>query len=58
MPVELHGGPIGSLDLYSARPRDWDDSEIGALQAYAGIVANLLPQEQVEQHGAHDRCDN
>jgi GAF domain-containing protein len=42
VPVELHGGPIGSLDLYSSKPRDWDDSEIGALQAYAGIVANLL----------------
>jgi hypothetical protein len=35
-------GPIGSLDLYSAKPRDWDDSEVSALQAYAGIVANLL----------------
>jgi hypothetical protein len=23
-------------------PRGWDDSEISALQAYAGIVANLL----------------
>jgi GAF domain-containing protein len=42
VPVELHGGPIGSLDLYSAQPRDWDDSEVSALQAYAGIVANLL----------------
>ena len=42
VPVELHGGPIGSLDLYSSQPRDWDDSEVGALQAYAGIVANLL----------------
>ena len=42
VPVELQGGPIGSLDLYSAQPRDWDDSQIGALQAYAGIVANLL----------------
>ena len=41
-PIELHGGPIGSLDLFWARPRDWDDSEIGALEAYAGIVANLL----------------
>ena len=42
VPVELHGGPIGSLDLYSAQPRDWNDSEVSALQAYAGIVANLL----------------
>ena len=42
VPIELHGGPIGSLDLYSTQPRDWDDSEVSALQAYAGIVANLL----------------
>ena len=42
VPVELHGGPIGSLDLYSFQPRDWDDSEVSALQAYAGIAANLL----------------
>jgi GAF domain-containing protein len=42
VPIELQGGPIGSLALYWARPRDWDDSEIGALQAYAGVVANLL----------------
>jgi GAF domain-containing protein len=42
VPIELHGGPIGSLDLYSAQPRDWDDSEVSSLQAYAGIVANLL----------------
>jgi GAF domain-containing protein len=42
VPIELGGGPIGSLDLYWARLRDWDDSEVGALQAYAGVVANLL----------------
>jgi len=42
VPVELQGGPIGTLDIYSATPRDWDDSELGTLQAYAGIVANLL----------------
>ena len=35
-------GPIGSLALYSAQARDWDDSEVSALQAYAGVVANLL----------------
>ncbi len=42
LPIELHGGPIGSLAMYWARPRDWNDSELGALQAYAGVVANLL----------------
>ena len=42
VPVELGGGPIGTLDLYAADPRGWDDTEVTALQAYAGIVASLL----------------
>jgi GAF domain-containing protein len=42
VPVELGGGPIGTLDLYAADPRGWDDTEITAAQAYAGIVASLL----------------
>jgi hypothetical protein len=41
-PVDLQGGPIGTIDVYSKAPRNWDNSEVGALQAYAGIVANLL----------------
>jgi GAF domain-containing protein len=28
VPVELGGGPIGTLDLYAADPRGWDDTEI------------------------------
>ena len=35
VPVQLEGGPIGSLDLYSAAPRDWDQREISAAQVYA-----------------------
>jgi GAF domain-containing protein len=42
VPVELGGGPIGTLDVYASEPRGWDDSEVTALQTYAGIVANLL----------------
>jgi GAF domain-containing protein len=42
VPVELGGGPIGTLDVYVADPRGWDDSEVTALQAYAGVVASLL----------------
>jgi GAF domain-containing protein len=42
VPIELGGGPVGCLDLYWASPRDWGDCEVGALQAYAGLVANLL----------------
>ena len=42
VPVDLGGGPIGTLDVYVAEPRGWDDSEVTALQAYAGVVASLL----------------
>jgi hypothetical protein len=42
VPIELAGGPIGSLDVYAAEPRDWDQSELSALQAYAGLAASLL----------------
>ena len=42
VPVEANGGPIGTLDIYAVEPRDWDASEIRAVQAYAGMLANLL----------------
>jgi GAF domain-containing protein len=42
VPVELDGEVIGTLDIYVGQPRDWDPSEVAALQAYAGLVASLL----------------
>src|SRR5215204_3942724 len=42
VPVDLGGGPIGTLDVYGVEPRGWDQSEVTALQAYAGVVASLL----------------
>jgi GAF domain-containing protein len=42
VPVELGGGAIGTLDLYAVDPRQWDDTEVSALQTYAGVVASLL----------------
>jgi signal transduction protein with GAF and PtsI domain len=42
VPVELAGGPIGTLDAYASGERAWNESEITALQACAGVVANLL----------------
>jgi GAF domain-containing protein len=42
VPVELDGGVIGTLDVYATEARDWDPSEVAALQAYAGLVASLL----------------
>jgi hypothetical protein len=42
VPVELGGGPIGTLDVYAAAPGGWDGTEVSALQTYAGLVATLL----------------
>jgi hypothetical protein len=42
VPVQVGGGPVGTLDVYVTAPREWDDSEAAALQAYAGLVASLL----------------
>jgi GAF domain-containing protein len=48
-PIQLEGGPIGSLDLYSAEPRDWDREEISAAQVYAALAATLLSQAAAAQ---------
>ncbi len=42
VPVDLRGGPVGTLDVYSTAPRDWHDSDVSALQAYAAVVGSLL----------------
>src|SRR5215218_2975093 len=42
VPVQVGGGPIGTLDVYAAAPGGWDATEVSALQTYAGLVATLL----------------
>jgi hypothetical protein len=42
VPVQLGGGPIGTLDVYVAAPGGWDATQVSALQTYAGLVATLL----------------
>jgi hypothetical protein len=42
VPVQVGGGPVGTLDVYVSAAREWDDSAAAALQAYAGLVASLL----------------
>jgi hypothetical protein len=42
VPVQVGGGPVGTLDVYVTGPREWDDTEAAALHAYAGLVASLL----------------
>ena len=49
--MELGGGPIGTLEVYGAEPRGWDESEVSALQTYTGVVASLLaaaPKAQLQ----------
>jgi hypothetical protein len=42
VPVQVGDGPVGTLDVYVSASREWDDSEVAALQTYAGLVASLL----------------
>jgi GAF domain-containing protein len=42
VPLELAGGPVGTLDLFARAPRDWHDTNVAALKAYAGLMASLL----------------
>jgi transcriptional regulator with GAF, ATPase, and Fis domain len=64
VPVQLEGGPIGSLDLYSAAPRDWDQAEISAAQVYAAFEHRnrierakgmLMVQEGIDDAAAFER---
>lgn len=42
VPVHLNGVAVGSLNVYHSLPHDWDDSEIGALTAYGGLIEGVL----------------
>jgi hypothetical protein len=42
VPVQVGGGPVGTLEVSIPGRREWDDSAAAALQAYAGLVASLL----------------
>jgi transcriptional regulator with GAF, ATPase, and Fis domain len=42
VPIDLGNGPIGTLDIYVTNPREWEHSEVSALQSYAAVVARLL----------------
>lgn len=42
VPVRLGVGLIGTLDVYAVAPGGWDETEVSALQAYAGVVATLV----------------
>lgn len=41
-PVLLGGSPVGTLNVYRDEPVEWDKSDVNALIAYSGLVAEVL----------------
>jgi GAF domain-containing protein len=41
-PVLLGGSPVGTLNVYRGEPVEWDKSDVNALAAYSGLVAEVL----------------
>jgi GAF domain-containing protein len=42
IPVLLGGSPVGTLNVYRSEPFGWDRSDINALTAYGGLIAEIL----------------
>ena len=42
VPVDLSEGPVGTLNVYAARPHRWDEADVAAIQAYTRVIASLL----------------
>ena len=42
VPIDLVGGPIGTLNVYAVQPHDWDPSEEEAVLAYARVAGTML----------------
>jgi GAF domain-containing protein len=56
VPVRLGGVPVGSLDVYRARPHAWDDSERAALARYSEVVEAILGAA-LSAHAAGELAD-
>jgi hypothetical protein len=41
-PIDLPEGPVGTLNVYAARPHRWDEADVAAIQAYTRVIASLL----------------
>lgn len=41
-PILLAGSPVGTLNVYRDEPAEWDESDMNALAAYSGLVAEVL----------------
>jgi hypothetical protein len=52
----LGGVPVGSLDVYRARPHAWDDSERAALACFSEVVEAILGAA-LSAHAAGELAD-
>jgi GAF domain-containing protein len=51
-PVLLGGSPVGTLNVYRDEPVEWDKSDVNALVAYSGLVAEVLVAAlAAQEHG-------
>ncbi len=42
VPIRANGVAVGAVNVYRDQPHEWDESEIGALTSYGGLVEGLL----------------
>jgi GAF domain-containing protein len=56
VPIELKGGPIGTLNTYCSLPHDWDESEAAAIQTFTRVVGMLL-RTAAAAHLAGERAE-
>lgn len=51
-PILLGGSPVGTLNVYRDEPFEWDKSDVNALTAYSGLVAEVLGAAlAAQEHG-------
>jgi GAF domain-containing protein len=52
LPTRL-GSPVGTLNVYCVQPRDWDESDVAALEAYNALLEARLAECLLSQR--HDK---
>ena len=51
-PILLGGSPVGTLNVYRDEPVEWDKSDVNALIAYSGLLAEVLAAAlAAQEHG-------
>jgi GAF domain-containing protein len=52
IPVLLGGSPVGTLNVHRDEPYEWDRSDVNALIAYGGLIAEILAAAlAAQEHG-------